>query len=133
MSSFISSGPTPGSSRRREVARATSRVKSDHRELKESLMDLKAAQKWFASIYGRFALSLAELDSVSYKAPEFPLEMIAQQDGGVWRGNVESRYVRCSLEVPTQQLPACEYLAAASDNGTETRPLSTSFGEGTRR
>lgn len=114
----------------KQFAVETSRVDKDHRDLKEQLMDLKAAQKWFTSIYGRFALSLAELDSVSYKPPETPIQMTAPQGGDGWRGELASPYVRCVLEVPSQQLPTCESLATAPDTGTSTGPLSTAFGEG---
>jgi len=112
-----------------QFARETSRVESDRRELKAHLMDVKAAQKWFTSIYGRFALNLSELDSVSYKVPERTLEMTASQGGDSWRGQAASRYVHCVLEVPSQQLPTCENLATAPNTGTPAGPLSTAFGE----
>ena len=113
----------------KQFAEETSRIESDQRELKEHLMDLKAAQKWFTSIYGRFALNLSELDSVSYKAPERTLEMTASLGGDSWRGQAASRYVHCVLEVPSQQLPICENLTNAPNSGTPSGPLSTAFGE----
>jgi hypothetical protein len=113
----------------KQFAEETSRVERDQRELKEHLMDLKAAQRWFTSIYGRFALNLSELDSVSYKAPERTLEMTASEGGDSWRGQAASRYVHCVLEVPSQQLPTCENLVNAPNSGTPSGPLSTAFGE----
>jgi hypothetical protein len=105
-----------------------SRVVGDQRRFDEELMELKAAQKWFSTIYGRFARSMAELDSVSYKQPAIPIEMTVTGDGSSWRGLVKSQYTQCVLEVPRQQLPTCEGLAALN-TGTSSGPLSTAFGE----
>jgi hypothetical protein len=102
-----------------------SRVVEDERLFDEQLMDLKSAQKWFNTIYGRFARSLAELDSVSYKQPSTPIEMTVTGSG--WRGEIRSQYTRCMLEIPSQQLPRCEGLPALN-TGTPTGPLSTAFG-----
>jgi len=115
----------------KQFAGETSHIERDNRELKEQLMDLKAAQKWYTSIYGRFALNLAELDSVSYKTPERAIEMTASQGGDGWRGEIASLYVHCVLEVPSQQLPTCENLASAPNAGTPAGPLSAAFGEST--
>jgi hypothetical protein len=109
-------------------AREKSRVVDDQREFEEQLMDLKAAQKWFNTIYGRFARSLAELDSVSYEPPGTPLEMTVGPEGNSWSGVVKSQYARCILEVPRRQLPSCQGLAALN-TGTPSGPLTTAFGE----
>ncbi len=105
-----------------------SRVVQDQMDFEEQLMDLKAAQRWFTTIYGRFARSLAELDSVSYDPPDTPLQMTVGPEGNSWRGVIKSQYARCVLEVPNQQLPDCEGLAALN-TGTPSGPLSTAFGE----
>jgi hypothetical protein len=110
-------------------AEETNRVAEDEHEFTEQLMDLKAAQKWFKAIYGRFAGSLAELDSVSYKRGETPVQMTVADDGSSWLAVVGSQYVQCILDVPSQQLPNCEALPAASMAGTSSGPLSTAFGE----
>ena len=103
-----------------------SSVVKDQRLFDEQLMDLKAAQKWFNTIYGRFAGSLAELDSVSYKRPQTPIQMTVTRGG--WSGEIKSQYTRCVLEIPRQQLPECEGLPALNA-GTSSGPLSTAFGE----
>lgn len=107
-----------------------SRVVEDQRKFDEQLMELKAAQKWFNTIYGRFAGSLAELDSVSYKRPQTPIQMTVTGNG--WRGEIKSQYARCVLEVPEYQLPRCEGLPALN-TGTTSGPLSTAFGEHSQR
>ena len=102
------------------------RVGQDSRRFTDQLMELKSAQRWFLSIYGRYAGSLAELDSVSYKPPDAPLEMSVS--GGDWQGVVTSPYVRCEFDSARHQLPSCTGLTAANA-GSEGGPLSTAFGE----
>jgi len=103
-----------------------SRFASDSRRFDEVLSELKAAQRWFVTIYGRYAQSFAELDSVSYKRPELPLEMDVDEES--WHAEISSSYVQCELEVPRQQLPSCTGLAARN-SGTKSGPLSEAFGE----
>ncbi len=102
------------------------RVGADSRRFTDDLMELKSAQRWFLSIYGRYAGSLAELDSVSYEPAGDPIEMTV--GGGSWRGVMASQYVRCEFDSARQQLPSCAGLAAVNA-GSETGPLSTAFGE----
>ena len=111
-----------------DYSRQKSRVLDDQRLFDEQLTDLKKAQRWFSTIYGRFAGSLAELDSVSYKPPESGIEMTVTAGGSIWRAEISSRYARCVLEVPRQQLPVCEGLPAP-DVGTRDGPLSRAFGK----
>jgi hypothetical protein len=114
----------------KQFTREENRAIDDRHKLEKQLMDLKAAQKWFTTIYRRYASNLAELDSVSYHPPGPALKMTVEQGGSGWRGEVESQYTRCVLEVPRQQLPSCEGLSAAQGAGTSSGPLSTAFGEG---
>jgi len=105
------------------------RVDADTRRLTDALSDLKAAQRWFISIYGRYAGSLSELDSVSYKGTEVPIELTVAEGFGSWEAEATTRYVHCQLEIPGQQLPRCEGLTAEFA-GTDSGPLSRSFATG---
>jgi hypothetical protein len=100
---------------------------ADRRRFEDELMELKAAQNWFLSIYGRYAMSQAELDSVGYKPPDFPLSMQVAPGGRSWAAESASRLVRCQLDPGRQQLPSC-VTQKADGLGTETGPLSQAFG-----
>jgi hypothetical protein len=104
-----------------------SRVSDESRRFTDLLMELKSAQRWFVTIYGRNARSLAELDSVSYKPPDVPIQMTVA--GGSWRAEIVSPYVRCELDASRQQLPSCAG-RPAENAGSESGPLATAFGEG---
>lgn len=103
------------------------RIARDGKQLSERLRELKVAQNWYNSIYNRFAVSLEELDNVSYEPPDLPIAMTVD-DGGGWRAEVSSRWVKCEIDVSRQQLPVCAGLSA-DDAGTESGPLSEVFGE----
>lgn len=111
----------PFKTRFRELA---GQVDADTKRLRGALSQVNAAQKWFASIYGRYATGLGELDSVSYKRSEVPIEM-STQDGG-WRAEASTRYVRCEMAVPGGPLPRCVGLTA-QHAGSDSGPLSTAF------
>ena len=111
----------PFKSRFRELA---GQVDADTRRLRDALSKVNAAQKWFESIYGRYATSLGELDSVSYRSSDVPIEM-STQDGG-WRAEASTRYVRCEVAVPGGPLPRCVGLTAQGA-GSDSGPLSTAF------
>lgn len=111
----------PFKTRFRELA---GQVDADTRRLSDALSKVNAAQKWFASIYGRYAASLGELDSVSYRRSEVPIEM-STQDGG-WRAEASTDYVRCEVAVPGGPLPRCVGLSA-QHAGSQSGPLSTAF------
>ena len=97
----------------------------DSRTYSDALMELKAAQRWFVTIYDRYAQSLQELDSVSYKVPEFPLEMRVGEES--WRAQIAGDYARCEFDISSQQLPSC--VAVPADGaGTPSGPLSSAFG-----
>lgn len=115
----------PPFSERFRVERA--RVDEDSRRFTNLLMELKSAQRWFVTIYGRHARSLAELDSVSYKPADVPIQMTVA--GGSWRAEIVSPYVRCELDASRQQLPSCAG-RSAENAGSESGPLATAFGEG---
>jgi hypothetical protein len=103
------------------------RVGEEIRLYSEELRDLKAAQNWFLSIYGRYAGSLEELDSVSYELGEAPIALTVT-DGKEWKAEISSRFVKCRFDGPRQQLPTCVGLPA-QNAGTESGPLSEIFGE----
>jgi hypothetical protein len=98
------------------------------RRFSEELTEVKRAQNWFLTIYGRYARSLAELDSVSYKPPPTPIIMEVTPDRKSWRAEISSRHARCVLDVATEPLPVCQGLPAANA-GSRSGPLSTAFGE----
>lgn len=98
----------------------------DRKLFTDQLMDVKAAQRWFIAIYGRYATSLAELDSVSYKVQGGGLSMISDDRGGSWQAEVASDFVRCEMD-NSRQLPHCRALPAEGA-GTETGPLTRAFG-----
>jgi hypothetical protein len=102
-------------------------VGEDSRLFADELQKLKRAQNWFLSIYGRYARSIAELDSVSFKPPELPIDMSVS--AASWQAELSSQYVRCVLDVSRQQLPDCKGLSA-ENAGAESGPLSQAFGEG---
>jgi hypothetical protein len=102
------------------------RVAEQSRLFSEHLRELKVAQNWYNSIYGRFAESLEELDDVSYERSDLPIVMTIT-DGQQWRAEISSRIVKCELDVSRQQLPACHGLSAAHA-GSESGPLSEAFG-----
>jgi hypothetical protein len=104
-----------------------SHVGEDSRTFTDQLMEVKSAQRWFLSIYGRYARSLAELDSVSYKRPNLPIEMAVSDSD--WSAVMRSQYVRCEFDSSRMQLPDCNGLAALNA-GVENGPLSKAFGEG---
>jgi hypothetical protein len=106
---------------------AASQVGVDSRAFEDQLMEVKSAQRWFLSIYGRYARSLEELDSVSYKRPHMPIEMTVS--GSNWSAVMRSQYVRCEFDSSRMQLPSCTGLAALNA-GVENGPLSQAFGEG---
>jgi hypothetical protein len=106
---------------------AASRVGENSRAFTDQLMEVKSAQRWFLSIYGRYARSLAELDSVSYKRPHMPIEMTVSS--GSWSAVMRSQYVRCEFDSSRMQLPSCSGLAALNA-GVENGPLYQAFGEG---
>ncbi len=103
------------------------RIAEESRLFSEQLRELKVAQNWYNSIYGRFAESLEELDNVSYEPPDLPIVM-SVSDGQRWKAEISSRVVKCELDVSRQQLPACSGLSAGNA-GTESGPLSEAFGE----
>ena len=103
-------------------------VGEESKRYNQELRKLKAAQNWFVSIYGRFARSLEELDSVSYKSPDLPIQMTASDDGKSWSSEITTRYVRCELDISRQQLPDCIGVAA-QHAGTESGPLAETFGK----
>jgi hypothetical protein len=111
-----------------EYNRQKSRVVDDKRLFEEELSELKKAQRWFATIYGRFARDFAELDSVSYTRPTVAIQMTVSPNANAWTGEVRSEYTRCVLEIPRQQIASCEGLSALN-TGTSSGPLSTAFGE----
>ncbi|UCC71299.1 MAG: hypothetical protein JSV86_13005 [Gemmatimonadota bacterium] len=101
------------------------RVGQHSRAFTDHLMELKSAQRWFLSIYSRYARTLAELDSVSYKPPDLPIEMTLS--GGDWRAVMRSQYVRCEFDSGRMQLPSCSGLSALNA-GVGDGPLFTAFG-----
>jgi hypothetical protein len=101
-------------------------VGQDTRVFDGHLSYLKRKQLAFRAIYGRYARSLAELDSVSYRMPDVPLEMTVSATN--WTGVMASEYVRCEFDASRMQLPSCTGLVAANA-GAENGPLSTAFGE----
>jgi hypothetical protein len=103
------------------------RVAEESRLFSEHLRELKAAQNWYNSIYGRFAESLEELGNVSYEPSDLPIVM-SVSDGQHWQAEISSRIVKCELDVSRQQLPMCNGLSAR-DAGAESGPLSEAFGE----
>jgi hypothetical protein len=103
------------------------RVAKESRLYSEHLRELKKKQSIYNSIYSRFAASLEELDSVSYAPPNLPIVMTVS-DGTGWRAEIASRWVKCELDVPRQQLPVCSGLSA-DGAGTESGPLSEVFGQ----
>ena len=103
------------------------RVSEESRLFSEHLRELKGAQNWYNSIYGRFAESMQELDKVSYEPSNLPIVM-SVPDAQHWRAEISSRVVRCELDISRQQLPVCTGLSA-QDAGTESGPLSQVFGE----
>ncbi len=104
------------------------RVSEESRLFSEHLRELKVAQNWYNSIYGRFAESLQELDKVSYEPSSLGIIMTVP-DAQHWQAEISSRVVRCELDISRQQLPVCTGLSA-EDVGTESGPLSQVFGEG---
>ncbi len=104
------------------------RFDQDRKKFSESLRELKAAQNWFMSIYSRYARTLQELDSVSYRPKEPPIRMTVAPDAKSWTGDLSNQFVRCQLEIPRQQLPDCAGLAA-THAGTDSGPLSHAFGD----
>ncbi|UCF18921.1 MAG: hypothetical protein JSU87_13460 [Gemmatimonadota bacterium] len=101
------------------------RYAEDSRRYSDALMELKSKQRWFVTIYGRYAQVLQELDSVSYKSSDIPLEMTVIGDG--WGGRISGRYAECEIEIPSQQLPTCRGVLARNA-GTADGPLSEAFG-----
>ena len=106
---------------------AASQVGEDSRTFTDQIMEVKSAQRWFLSIYGRYARSLEELDSVSYKRPHMPLEMAVSSSD--WSAVMRSQYVQCEFDSSRMQLPSCSGLAALNA-GVPNGPLSQAFGEG---
>lgn len=98
--------------------------KSDGQKFTDALMDLKAAQRWFQSIYGRYARGFEELDSVSYRVPDLPIRM--QTEDSTWKAEVSSDRVQCEFDVGKHQLPRCAPRWPATV-GTPEGPLSTVF------
>jgi len=111
---------------RERFQEAASQVDVDSRAFEDQLMEVKSAQRWFLSIYGRYARSLEELDSVSYKRPHMPIEMSVS--GGSWSAVMRSEYVKCEFDSSRMQLPSCTGLAALNA-GVERGPLARNFGE----
>lgn len=103
------------------------RVAEESRLYSEHLREIKKKQSMFNSIYGRFAASLEQLDSVSYEPPDLPIVMTVT-DGGGWKAEMTSRWVRCEIDVSRQQLPACTGLSAEGA-GKKSGPLSEVFGK----
>ncbi len=103
-------------------------VGEDSKRLSRELRKLKSAQNWFVSIYGRFARTVQELDSVSYKLPDLPILMVLEDDGEGWRAEISSRFVKCELDISVQQLPDCIGLSAGNA-GMEPGPLAETFGK----
>jgi hypothetical protein len=101
-------------------------VRRDRDRLNDELRDLRRAQRWFLSIYGRYARSLAELDSVSYRPPDLPLDLRVAADGQGWSVRAATRRVRCELDVTRRTLPSCVGLAAESA-GSDSGPLAQAF------
>ncbi len=101
------------------------RYAEDSRLYSDELMELKAAQRWFLTIYDRYAQGLQELDSVSYKLGDIAPVMTVLDDG--WRAQISGRYAECEIEIPSQQLPTCRGVPA-QDAGTPDGPLSEAFG-----
>lgn len=112
---------------RQALDQRVNRFSDDRRLFTDQLMELKAAQKWFISIYGRYATSLEELDSVSYKPPEAPLTMAVEVGGSAWSAQVASSFVSCELD-SAGQLPDCP-AQVAEGAGKEDGPLARAFGE----
>lgn len=104
------------------------RVDADSRLLSDALGKVKSAQRWYNSIYGRYAGSLSALDSVSYKGSTVPIEMTVADDFGQWKAVASTRSVRCEIEGPGGQIPECVGLTAAYV-GTDSGPLSEAFSD----
>lgn len=102
------------------------RVDADSRLLTDALSEVKSAQRWYNSIYRRYAGSLSALDSVSYKGSTVPIEMTVTDDFGRWKAVASTRYVRCEIEGPGGQIPDCVGLTA-EHVGTDSGPLSQAF------
>lgn len=102
-------------------------IAEEGKRYSEHLRELKVAQNWYNSIYGQFATSLDQLKNVSYKPPDLPIVM-SVLDGGHWKAEISSRWVKCELDVSKQQLPVCTGLSA-NDAGTKSGPLFEVFGE----
>lgn len=100
--------------------------KADSQRFTDALMELKAAQKWFKSIYGHYARGFAELDSVSYQAASPSIQM--NTEDGIWKAEVSSELVRCGFDVAKHQLPQCSPRWPATV-GTPEGPLSKAFGD----
>lgn len=111
---------------RERFQEAASQVDVDSRAFEDQLMEVKSAQRWFLSIYGRYARSLEELDSVSYKRPHMPIEMSVTSSS--WNAVMRSQYVKCEFDSSRMQLPSCSGLAALNA-GVENGPLAQNFGE----
>jgi hypothetical protein len=102
-------------------------VEQQSRRFSDELRELKSSQNWFNTIYGRYARSLQELDSVSYKMPDIQINMAVANNDSSWVAEIATRYVKCVLDISRQQLPSCVGLPA--DNaGTTSGPLSEAFG-----
>lgn len=103
-------------------------VDTESRLFRDALRELKSKQSWFNMIYGRYARSLQELDSVSYKKPDLQIDMVTSENDSSWVAEIATRYVKCVLDISRQQLPSCVGLPA-ENAGTTSGPLSEAFGE----
>ncbi len=100
----------------------------DKREVSERLMELRSAQNWHRTIYGRYAEAFEQLSQVNYVEPEAPIRLSVEPNGTSWGADSDGRYVTCSVGSELL-LPECE-VQASPNAGREGGVLASEFGEG---
>ncbi len=103
-----------------------SQLREDQTRVSDRLMELRTAQNWHSSIYGRYANDLGQLTKVNYKPVDEPIRLFVTQDGTAWRAESDGRYVTCSVGAETL-LPEC-VVHESPIAGSEEGPLAAEFG-----
>lgn len=103
-------------------------VNGDREEVGDRLMELRTAQNWHRSIYGKYASELEQLATVNYKPPEAEVRLSVGEDGNTWHAKSDGRFVSCEISAD-ERLPECR-VKTAGDAGSERGPLATRLGEG---